>query len=136
MKLRREAGLFAIGGVLGLLVDAGTVQALVGWGGWNPYLARVLSFLLAATVTWAWNRQHTFAHRASGRSPLAEWLHWMVLMGVGACVNYVVYAALLLSFQPLEHWPALAAAGGSAVAALVNFSTARGALFRRTKRLA
>lgn len=133
MRLRREAGLFAIGGVFGLLVDAGTVQALVGWGDWNPYLARVLSFLLAATVTWAWNRRHTFAHRASGRSPVAEWLHWMALMGVGACVNYAVYAALLLSFEPLTRWPALAAAAGSAVAALVNFSTARGVLFRQPK---
>ncbi|MGN2247336.1 GtrA family protein [Frateuria sp. GZRR35] len=133
MRLRREAGLFAIGGVFGLLVDAGTVQALVGWGDWNPYLARVLSFFLAATVTWAWNRRHTFAHRASRRSPVAEWLHWMALMGVGACVNYAVYAALLLSFEPLTRWPALAAAAGSAVAALVNFSTARGMLFRQPK---
>lgn len=133
MRLGREAGLFAVGGVLGLLVDAGTVQALVGWGGWNPYLARVLSFLLAATATWAWNRRHTFAHRASGRSPAAEWLHWMALMGVGACVNYAVYAALLLSFEPLTRWPALAAAAGSAMAALVNFSTARGVLFRQPK---
>lgn len=133
MRLRREAGLFAIGGVLGLVVDAGSVQALVGWGGWNPYLARALSFLLAATVTWAWNRRHTFAHRASGRSPLSEWLHWMGLMGLGACVNYAVYVALLLSFEPLGRWPALAAAAGSAVAALVNFCTARGVLFRRSK---
>ncbi|MGN2244301.1 GtrA family protein [Frateuria sp. GZRR33] len=133
MRLRREAGLFAIGGVLGLLVDAGTVQALVGWGGWNPYLARALTFMLAATVTWAWNRRHTFAHRASGRSPAAEWLHWMALMGLGACVNYAIYAALLLSFDPLTRWPALAAAAGSAVAALVNFSTARGMLFRQSK---
>jgi putative flippase GtrA len=133
MRLRREAGLFAVGGMLGLLVDAGTVQALVGWGGWNPYLARVLSFLLAATVTWAWNRHRTFAHRTSGRSPVAEWMHWMALMGLGACVNYAVYAALLLSFEPLGRWPALAAAAGSAVAALVNFCAARGVLFRRPK---
>lgn len=133
MRLRREAGLFAVGGVLGLLVDAGTVQALVSWGGWNPYGARVLSFLLAATVTWAWNRRHTFAHRASGRSPAAEWLHWMALMAFGACVNYAFYAVLLLSFETLERWPALAAAAGSAAAALINFSTARGVLFRQPK---
>ncbi|SEI80467.1 GtrA family protein [Frateuria terrea] len=126
--------MFAIGGVLGLVVDAGTVQALVVWGGWNPYLARVLSFLLAATVTWAWNRRHTFAHRDSGHSAAAEWLHWLALMGVGACVNYAIYAALLLAFEPLRRWPALPAAAGSAVAALVNFSTARGVLFRRPKR--
>jgi putative flippase GtrA len=133
VRLRREAALFALGGLIGLLVDAGAVQALVGWGGWNPYGARVLSFLLAATATWAWNRRRTFAHRASGRSPAAEWLHWLGLMGLGACVNYAVYAALLLSFEPLTRWPALATAAGSAVAALVNFSTARGVLFRQPK---
>lgn len=133
MRLRREVGLFAIGGILGLVVDAGTVQALVTWGGWNPYLARVLSFLLAATATWAWNRRHTFADRASGHSAMTEWLHWLALMGLGACVNYAIYAALLVAYEPLHRWPALAAIAGSAVAALVNFSTARGVLFRRTK---
>lgn len=136
MRLSREVGLFAVGGVLGLIVDAGTVQALVAWDHWNPYWARVLSFLLAATVTWAWNRRHTFAHRASGRSAVAEWLHWLALMGVGACINYAIYAALLLSYQPLHRWPALAAAAGSAVAALVNFATARGLLFRQPKQVA
>ena len=135
MRLRHEAALFAVGGVLGLLADAGTVQALVGWGRWNPYLARVPSFLLAATLTWVWNRRHTFAHRGSGRSAASEWLHWLALMGVGACVNYATYAVLLLSFEPLQGWPALAAAAGSSVAALVNFSTARGVLFRRPKEL-
>jgi putative flippase GtrA len=136
VRLHREVGLFAVGGILGLVVDAGTVQALVAWSGWNPYLARVLSFLLAATVTWAWNRRHTFACRDSGRSAAAEWLHWLALMGLGACVNYAIYAALLLAFEPLQRWPALPAAAGSAVAALVNFSTARGVLFRRPKQAA
>jgi putative flippase GtrA len=136
VRLRREVGLFAVGGVIGLTVDACIVQALVAWGGWNPYLARVLSFLMAATVTWAWNRRHTFAHRASGHSPAAEWLHWMALMGLGACINYAIYAVLLLAFEPLQRWPAVAVAAGSAMAALVNFSTARGILFRSRKRVA
>jgi putative flippase GtrA len=136
VRLSHQAGLFVVGGALGLLVDAGTVQALVAWAHWNPYLARVLSFLLAATATWAWNRHRTFADRASGRSPLAEWLHWLGLMGVGALVNYAVYVALLLSFPPLDRWPALAVAVGSMAAALINFSAARGVLFRRPKRVA
>ena len=63
MKIRREIALFAVGGVIGLVIDAGVVQALVGIEGWNPYLARVVSFLLAASVTWWWNRRHTFAER-------------------------------------------------------------------------
>lgn len=133
MKLPREIALFAVGGVLGLLVDAGIVQALVGWAAWNPYLARVLSFLVAATVTWWWNRRYTFAARSSTRAAHVEWLHWLGLMSLGAVVNYGVYALLLVGFPLLQRWPAPAAAAGSAVAALINFSTARGMLFKSTR---
>lgn len=133
MRLRRELGLFAIGGVLGLLVDAGIVQALVSWGGWNAYVARVLSFLIAATVTWVWNRNYTFAGRESGRAAHAEWLHWIGLMSAGALVNLGVYVGLLLVFPLLHRWPSVAVAAGGAVAALVNFSAAKGVLFRSTK---
>lgn len=136
MRLRREVALFAVGGAIGLLVDASVVQALVGMAGWNPYLARVLSFLLAASVTWWWNRRHTFAVRSSGRSPHAEWLHWMALMGLGALVNYGIYAALLAGFAWLHRWPALAVAAGSGVAAVLNFCMARGVLFRHPKTVA
>lgn len=133
VKLSREVALFAVGGVCGLLIDAAVVQALVSVLGWNPYLARVLSFLLAATFTWWWNRNYTFAARRSDRAAHAEWLHWMGLMSVGAVINYGVYALLLVNFSCLQRWPALAAAAGSAVAALVNFSTARGMLFKGSK---
>lgn len=131
--LRREATLFAVGGVIGLIVDAGVVQALVGLFGWNAYGARVISFLLAATATWMWNRRYTFAGRSSGRSLASEWLHWVGLMMAGAVVNYAVYAAMLMAFPQLHRWPAVAVLAGSLVAALVNFSTARGVLFRRSK---
>ena len=50
--LRREVALFAVGGILGLVVDAGIAQGLVSLAGWNIYTARVVSFLSAATVTW------------------------------------------------------------------------------------
>ncbi|TBR39224.1 MULTISPECIES: GtrA family protein [Dyella] len=131
--LRREAAMFAVGGVIGLVVDAGVVQLLVTFAGWNAYGARVVSFLLAATATWVWNRRVTFAARRSGRSVLSEWGHWMGLMTAGALVNYAVYAGLLAGFPWLYRWPAIAVTAGSVVAALVNFSTARGVLFRRSK---
>jgi len=133
MRLRRQIALFAVGGAIGLLVDASVVQALVGWAGWNPYATRVLSFLLAATVTWWWNRRHTFAARSSGRSAHAEWLHWLGLMSLGALINYGIFAVLLLAFPLLRQWPAIAVAAGSAGAAAANFGMARGVLFRRAK---
>ncbi len=132
MRLSRDITLFAIGGLIGLLIDASVVQALVGAEHWNAYLARLVSFLLAATFTWWWNRRHTFAGRSSGRRAHAEWLHWLALMSVGAAVNYGVYVACLQLFPALHRLPAVAAAAGSAVAALINFSAARGLLFRRS----
>ncbi|WP_199100069.1 GtrA family protein [Dyella sp. ASV21] len=133
MSLRRQVLLFGVGGAIGLVVDAGVVQALVSWGHWNPYLARVVSFLAAATATWLWNRRYTFAQRHSGRSLATEWAHWIALMSVGAVVNYAAYAAILLFYPWLHRWPAVAVAASSAAASLVNFATARGVLFKRAK---
>ncbi len=130
MRLRRQVAWFAAGGVLGFAVDAAIVHALVRWAGWNPYAARVLSFLAAASVTWAWNRTFTFAHRRHLRAA-AEWTRWMAVMGGGAVLNYTVYALLVAMSDTVRHWPALGVAAGSAVAAVVNFCAARGVVFRK-----
>lgn len=131
--LRREVALFAVGGVLGLGIDAGIAQGLVSLGGWNVYTARIVSFLTAATFTWWWNRRHTFAHRDSGRSQRLEWLHWMALMAVGAVVNNGVYVVAVEAFDGLRAWPAVAVALGSAAGAVFNFVFARTLLYRATK---
>lgn len=133
MKLSQEILLFAVGGVIALFIDSGIVQMLVSFAGWNPYFARVCSFLIAATFTWWWSRRYTFAARQSNRSAHAEWLHWMGLMSIGAAINYGVFVLLLMKFPVLHRWPAIGAAGGSAVAAFVNFAVARGVLFKSPK---
>ncbi|MHC1479919.1 GtrA family protein [Frateuria aurantia] len=133
MGLRRELALFAAGGLLGLVVDAGIVQCLVSFGHWNPYPARLLSFVSAATATWWWNRSRTFAARDSGHGRLREWLHWMGLMAGGAVVNYAVFVLALWLWPVLKSWPAVPTAAGSAVAAGVNFLSARLLLFRRSR---
>jgi putative flippase GtrA len=51
---------FCLVGAAGSLVDAGLLQALVTLAGANPFVARVSSFLAAATVTWRLNRCFTF----------------------------------------------------------------------------
>jgi putative flippase GtrA len=132
-RLRREVALFAVGGILGLAVDAGIAQSLVGLAGWNVYTARVVSFLSAATVTWWWNRTHTFAHRDSGRGHRAEWLHWMGLMALGAVINNGLYVLSFKVFPALHVWPSVAVAVGSAAGAIANFLLARAVLFRTAK---
>lgn len=133
MRPGREFALFAIGGVIGLVVSAGSIQLMVSLLDMNPYLAWLFAFLLAATATWWWNRRHTFAARSSGRSLLGEWAHWIVLMGFGALVNYGVFILCLMLFPSWHRWPSLAVAAGSVVAAGVNFLSARLMLFRRSK---
>lgn len=133
MSLRREVLWFAVGGVLGFVVDAGIVQALVRAADWNPYAARIVSFLAAATVTWLWNRNITFAHRRSDRAR-SEWLRWLSVMAVGAVINYGLYAALVAWFPMVRLWPWMGVAAGSAAAALVNFYAARTLVFQGGKR--
>lgn len=133
MKLRHEVMLFAVGGLIGFVIDAGVVQALVSFAHFNPYTGRLISFLIAATATWWWNRSRTFAARQSGRSLGIEWLHWMALMSGGAAVNYAAYVACLIVFPGWHRWPALAVGVGSIFAALVNFFSARMLLFRGAK---
>lgn len=132
MKLAREAGFFALGGVIGFIVDAGIVHVLVRQWALDPYLARVPSFLVAATVTWWWNRSLTFAHRRHLRGG-QEWLRWIGVMSLGAMLNYGVYALAIGFFPTVRAWPALGVAAGSAVAAVVNYSAARGVVFRRAQ---
>ena len=133
MRLRQEVMLFAVGGLIGFVIDAGVVQLLVSFAHANPYIGRVISFLLAATATWWWNRSRTFAARKSGRSLPLEWLHWMALMSGGALVNYGVFVVCLQAFPSWHQWPALAVAVGSVFAAAVNFLSARMLLFTRAK---
>lgn len=119
---------FCIAGTIAFVVDAGLVTLFVGTFGMNPYAARVVSFLAAATTTWAINRRYTFEVR---RPPTrAEWVGYVALMLIGAAVNYGSYAACI-SFWPLarEHlW--LAVAVGSIAGIAINFLSSR-ALFGR-----
>lgn len=132
MRLRGEIVWFAIGGGLGFLIDAGVVQTLVRGAGWNPYAARVVSFLLAASFTWWWNRTFTFAHRRRHRAG-AEWMRWLAVMLIGATVNYGLYALLVSLFPLVRAWPVLGVAAGSAAAAVVNFIGARSMVFGGAK---
>jgi len=132
-RLRREFALFALGGLIGFVIDGGIAQGLVRLAGWNAYGARAVSFLVAATFTWWWSRHHTFADRESGRDSRSEWLHWIGLMLVGAAFNNGAYVLALHLFPALHAWPAVAVAAGSVSGAAANFLLARAVLFRTVK---
>lgn len=127
MKLAREFLSFAVVGTIGFVVDLGVLYVVAPALGW--YGGRVLSFLAAASVTWALNRRFTFAGRHSGASIGREYLRYLLTMLGGALVNYGAYVLTL-------HWlggplaPALGVALGSCAGLAVNFLTARFLVFK------
>ncbi|MDP9933573.1 putative flippase GtrA [Variovorax paradoxus] len=125
MKLGRQFLSFAVVGAIGFVVDVAVLYLVAPLLGW--YGARVLSFLAAATATWALNRRYTF--RRSEASVLREYLGYLVTMLGGAVVNYGAYVLVL-------HWaagpwaPAAGVALGSCAGLVVNFLSARYLVFR------
>ena len=115
---------FCLVGVIGFVVDAGTLEALVRLDLAGLYLGRVLSYLLAASVTWLLNARFTF--RQAGR-----WDVYVILNAIGAGVNYATYAAVLAALPATRDMPSVAVAAGSAVALLVNFASNRWLVFKR-----
>jgi putative flippase GtrA len=126
----RELVLFGIGGVIGFIVDAGIVQLLVSGPGWNPYLARLLSFLCAATATWLFNRRYTF-RSARHYSLRGEWVRYVFAMCGGFALNYAVYSTLVFHFEIVHRFPALGVAAGSLAGLVVNFASSRFWIYRR-----
>ncbi len=126
MKAGREFMSFAAVGVIGFAVDVGVLYLAAPALGW--YGARVLSFIAAATVTWALNRRFTFKARHSGRSVGREYAGYLATMLGGALVNYGVYVLVLLGFD--GPWaPAAGVALGSIAGLAVNFLSARHLVF-------
>ncbi len=125
---------FGAVGTIGFLIDAGVLQALLSLGA-GYYGGRAVSFIVAATGTWALNRRYTFRGQASGRSRLAEWLHWMTLMLAGGAVNYAVYAALVATSGTVRAYPTLGVAAGSLAGMLVNYASAKWLVFRGARRI-
>ena len=132
MHLRREIILFAISGVFGFIVDAGIVQFPVREWAVDPYLARVVSFLAAATTTWSFNRKFTFAGKSSG-SRRRELMRYIVAMAGGFALNYGAYALCVATWPLVRSWPAIGVAIGSAAGAVLNFLSSKYWIFRAPK---
>ncbi len=120
---------FCLVGVVGFIIDASILQTLVVGTHANPYLARLLSFFIAAISTWVINRRFTFdvSYKATHR----EWLSYVAFMMIGFIVNYSAFA-FSIKFLPLtDTRPWLGVAIGSIAGLGVNFLTSR-LLFTRS----
>lgn len=123
---------FALVGCAGFLVDAGVLYAVLALGA-DRYTGRILSYLAAATFTWALNRHYTFRAQR-GASLLSEWGRFLAANSVGGLINWATYAILVsVSALAFAH-PVIGVAAGSLAGLVVNFTLSRQYVFNTDMR--
>jgi putative flippase GtrA len=126
--LIRQMAAFGAVGVAGFLIDAGTLY-LARWFGLGLLFGRLVSYVTAATFTWALNRRFTFSSRRT-QGPLHEWAIFMFSQLAGAACNLGVYAWLVTGSALIASQPVIAVAAGSLAGMLVNFFVAKKFVFK------
>jgi putative flippase GtrA len=127
--LAREFLRFGTVGVLGFLVDTAVLYGMLALGA-GLYGGRAISYVAAATTTWALNRVWTFRHRGGGQQVHQQWALFLAVNLVGFTLNYGTYA-LLVAFVPVvAATPVLGVAAGAVAGMFSNFFFSRQVVFR------
>jgi len=123
---------FGVVGAVGFVVDTAVLYAALAAGG-GPYGGRVLSYIAAATTTWALNRAWTFraAGGSAGRARIGrQWALFLVVNLVGFAVNYGTYALLIANFPLVAAYPVLGVGAGALAGMTGNFLLSQRYVFR------
>lgn len=112
---------FAFAGGSGFVIDIGVLWLLLHLTPMGPFSARVISIACAMTSNFLINRTFTFGR--SDRTLIEEGARYSSIGLIGAGLNYVIYAALLLAipgFSPF--WATFIAVGLVAVFSYFGYS--------------
>lgn len=120
---------FGVVGTAGFLVDSAVLLAMLALG-LGPYGGRVVSYLAAASTTFALNRAWTFRTAARDAPVAAQWGRFVMLNLVGFAANYGTYAALIAAMPLVAAHPVLGVAAGSVAGMFINFGLSRRYVFK------
>ncbi len=120
---------FGLVGIVGFVVDAGVLLALVSLAGWGPISARLVAVPTAVFATWLLNRSFTFPE-AQGGPAWPSLARYAAVSAAGAGVNFVVYTSLVLASSFLAAYPLLPLGVASVVAMVVNYLGSKHFAFR------
>lgn len=118
---------FGIVGTIGFVVDTSVLYGAIALGS-GLYLGRAISYVTAATTTWALNRAWTF--RGRGSLPFhRQWALFVLVNLGGFALNYGTYAALVSLVPVVARHPVLGVAAGSIAGMFANFVLSRRLVF-------
>ena len=119
---------FGVVGTIGFVVDTAVLYAGLALG-LGLYGGRAISYLAAATCTWALNRAWTF--RTAEQAPAAQqWAVFVLVNMLGFAFNYGTYAVLVASVPFVAAHPVLGVAAGSLAGMIGNFVLSRRYVFK------
>ena len=125
---------FGVVGTAGFVVDTAVLYGGLALG-LGLYSGRVVSYLAAATTTWALNRAWTFRGQGDGPA-LRQWLVFVLVNLVGFACNYGTYAALVGHVALVAQHPVIGVAAGSLAGMIGNFLLSRRFVFGGVSRAA
>ena len=127
LAMLRQFLRFGSVGFAGFLADNAIVYGLRNLIGLTA--AALLSYLLAATLTWALNRIWTF--RGAGSGPLhRQWLAFLAANAMGFALNRGTFFALVALSPLCAANPVLPLLAGTLAGMLVNFHLSRRLVFK------
>ena len=122
---------FGVVGTIGFVVDTAVLYAGLALG-LGLYGGRAVSYLVAATTTWALNRLWTFRGRGEGPAH-QQWALFLLVNLVGFAMNYGTYAALIIFVPLVAAHPVLGVAAGAIAGMFGNFVLSRQLVFHVKK---
>ena len=136
-QIASEFARFSAVGAAGLLVDMAALYFAIELIGLSYLAGRGVSYLAAATFTWACNRSITFSNKGS-RGALGQWGRFLAVNSAGGAVNFAVYLFLVASIGSSDGLPSsvdpmlpyLGVALGSLSGLLFNFTLSKLVVFR------
>jgi len=120
---------FGVVGLAGFVVDTGVLYAGLA-AGLGPYVARIPSYLCAASVTFALNRAWTFRDRRGQGRVHRQWAAFLVLNLAGFALNYGTYAALVATVPLVAAHPVIGVFAGALAGMGSNFFLSRRLVFK------
>lgn len=131
--MKKQFATFAVIGCIGFAVDAISFLCF-DYFLRDPYIARLFSYVCAATATWSLNRVFTFKLQFGDFSIthlVQEWAKFLVSQTAGFAVNYGTFSLLVYHFEFFLRYEVVAIGIGSIAGLFLNFFVAKFIVFKQ-----